>query len=64
VTVDVKTVGDPERGERGDEQVTIRERDSMQQIRVPIPDVVSVFERLLAGARWEEVAAAYQRTEG
>jgi len=64
VTVDVKTVGDPERGERGDEQVTIRERDSMQQIRVPIPDVVAVFDRLFGGASWEDVARAYQRAGG
>jgi len=63
VTVDVKTVGDTERGERGDEQVTIRERDSMQQIRVPIADVFAVFEQLFGGAGWEDVAAAYRRPE-
>lgn len=63
VTVDVKTVGDPERGERGDEQVTIRERDSMQQIRVPIAEVTAVFERLFGGAGWDAVAAVYPRAE-
>src|SRR5262249_12736338 len=31
LTVDVKTVGDPATGERGDHCVTIRERDSMEQ---------------------------------
>jgi glycyl-tRNA synthetase len=64
VTVDVKTVGDFERSERGDQQVTIRERDSMQQIRVPVADVEAVFDRLFGGARWEDVAARYQRAEG
>jgi glycyl-tRNA synthetase len=64
VTVDVKTVGDAERGERGDEQVTIRERDSMQQIRVPSRDLETVFERLFGGAGWDDVAAGYPRAEG
>jgi glycyl-tRNA synthetase len=64
VTVDVKTVGDAEKGEVGDRRVTIRERDSMEQIRVPMADLESVFDRLLAGAAWAEVAAAYPRAEG
>ena len=64
VTVDVKTVGDAERGERGDEQVTIRERDSMQQIRVPSRDLETVFERLFGGAGWDDVAAGYPRADG
>src|SRR5262249_3196782 len=34
VTVDVQTIGDAERGEKGDGRATIRERDSMEQIRV------------------------------
>jgi glycyl-tRNA synthetase len=63
VTVDVKTVGDPERGERGDEQVTIRERDSMQQVRVPLAEVTAVFDRLFGGVGWEDLAATYQRAE-
>jgi glycyl-tRNA synthetase len=66
VTVDVQTVGDPERGERGDGQVTIRDRDSMEQIRVPVPALTSVFSRLL-GRAWTEVAAEYppaRATEG
>ena len=36
VTVDVQTVGDPDKGETGDGRVTIRDRDSMGQVRVPI----------------------------
>ena len=59
VTVDVQTVGDPEKGEAGDRQVTIRDRDSMGQIRVPLGELQSVFERLFAGETWESVAARY-----
>jgi glycyl-tRNA synthetase len=59
VTVDVKTVGDPDKGEVGDQRVTIRERDSMQQIRVPIAELESVFARLLGDEVWADVAAAY-----
>ena len=45
--------------------MTIRERDSMEQIRVPIADLESVFSRLLGGeASWAEVTAAYPRSEG
>ncbi|HEX2439270.1 MAG TPA: glycine--tRNA ligase [Methylomirabilota bacterium] len=60
VTVDVKTVGDAEKGEAGDQRVTIRERDSMEQIRVPMADLENVFGRLLQeGGAWRDVAAAY-----
>ena len=64
VTVDVKTVGDTEKGEAGDQRVTIRERDSMAQIRVPIAELDAVFGRLLEGDPWTDVAAAYPRIEG
>jgi len=63
VTVDVKTVGDREKGETGDQKVTIRERDSMEQIRVPLADLDTVFGRLMGDAGWSEVAAAYPRAE-
>jgi glycyl-tRNA synthetase len=63
VTVDVKTVGDTDKGEVGDQRVTIRERDSMQQIRVPIAELESVFSRLLGEATWATVAAAYPHAE-
>jgi glycyl-tRNA synthetase len=63
VTVDVKTVGDREKGEAGDQMVTIRERDAMQQIRVPLADLESIFGRLMGDTPWSEVAAAYPRAE-
>jgi glycyl-tRNA synthetase (class II) len=59
VTVDVQTVGDPDKGEAGDGRVTIRDRDSMGQIRVPIPELEPVFAELLGGAAWATVAARY-----
>ncbi|MGH7303749.1 MAG: His/Gly/Thr/Pro-type tRNA ligase C-terminal domain-containing protein, partial [Candidatus Rokuibacteriota bacterium] len=59
VTVDVQTVGDSERGEVGDLRVTIRERDSMEQARVPIAELVAVFRELFDGAPWRQVAARY-----
>src|SRR2546426_1649909 len=59
VTVDVQTVGDPAKGEAGDGRVTIRDRDSMGQIRVPMAELESVFETLLGGAAWDAVAARY-----
>jgi glycyl-tRNA synthetase len=65
LTVDVKTVGDPEKGEAGDGKVTIRERDSMEQIRVPIDAVDTAFGRLLdAGSSWADVARDFPRAEG
>ena len=63
--MDVKTVGDAEKGEAGDGKVTIRERDSMQQIRVPLAELETVFARLFdAGVPWSEVVASYPRAEG
>lgn len=64
VTVDVQTVGDPDKGEVGDGGVTIRERDSMEQIRVPAAALLEVFERLLGDATWAEVASGYPRAKG
>ena len=59
VTVDVQTVGDTERGETGDDRVTIRERDSMEQIRVPIAELTPVFRELFDGAVWSQVSGRY-----
>jgi glycyl-tRNA synthetase len=60
VTVDVKTVGDTEKGEAGDGKVTIRERDSMEQIRVPLEALDTIFGRLLdADVPWSDVAREY-----
>jgi glycyl-tRNA synthetase len=53
VTVDVQTVGDGKRP--ADEKVTIRDRDTMQQIRVPISAVEATMEDLMEG-KWPEVA--------
>jgi glycyl-tRNA synthetase len=64
VTVDVQTVGDPASAEVGDQKVTIRDRDSMEQIRVPIDTLESVLGRLFEGDPWERVAAGSARAEG
>ena len=57
VTVDVKTVGDADKQEAGDGMVTIRERDGMEQIRVPLDGLEGVFTRLLdEGVAWETIA--------
>jgi len=64
VTVDVQTVGDPAKAEAGDQKVTIRDRDSMEQIRVPIDTLEAVLGRLFEGDPWERVAAGSARAEG
>jgi glycyl-tRNA synthetase (class II) len=64
VTVDVQTVGDPEKGEAGDGRVTIRERDSMGQIRVPIAELEAAFADLFGGTPWPTVAARYPAQSG
>ena len=47
VTIDFKTVG--EKGEPGDDAVTIRERDSQEQTRVPIVGLVAALRERLPG---------------
>jgi glycyl-tRNA synthetase (class II) len=59
VTVDVQTVGDSDKGEQGDQRVTIRDRDSMQQARVPLRELVPVFQDLLTGGDWAAVAGRF-----
>jgi glycyl-tRNA synthetase len=59
VTVDVQTVGDAGRGEVGDGQVTVRDRDSMEQIRVPVPALAEAFAALLGGGTWASVAQRF-----
>jgi glycyl-tRNA synthetase len=59
VTVDVQTVGDPATGEVGDGRVTIRDRDSMEQARVPIPELEAACAALLGGTPWSSVAERY-----
>jgi len=56
VTVDVQTVGDEK--SPADEKVTIRDRDTMQQIRVPITSLEGVMNELMAG-HWAELARQY-----
>ena len=53
VTVDVQTVGDDKSA--ADEKVTIRDRNTMQQIRVPMDNLEAVMADLMAG-RWNEIA--------
>jgi glycyl-tRNA synthetase len=58
VTVDVQTVGATDKGEAADGKVTIRDRDSMEQVRVPLTRVRAVIGELLGGRAWADVAAA------
>ncbi len=53
VTVDVQTVGDAKA--KADQKVTIRDRDTMEQIRVPIAALEKVMGDLMAGS-WADVA--------
>ena len=39
ITLDFETVGDPDKGIAADHCVTIRERDTMEQVRLPIDQV-------------------------
>jgi len=52
VTVDVQTVGDDKAA--ADDKVTIRDRDTMQQVRVAMTALPAVMEQLMAG-QWAEV---------
>jgi glycyl-tRNA synthetase len=62
VTVDVQTVGDDGTGEAGDGRGTIRDRDSMQQIRVSVAALADVLGELLGGTAWGNVAARFSAT--
>ena len=53
VTVDVQTVGDDKAA--ADEKVTIRDRNTMEQVRVSMALLPAVMEKLMAG-QWSEVA--------
>jgi glycyl-tRNA synthetase len=52
VTVDVQTVGDEK--SPADEKVTIRDRNSMEQVRVSLTALPAVIEKLMAG-QWADV---------
>ena len=47
ITVDFQTVG--ENGQPGDDAVTIRERDSQEQVRVPIAGLIEALRERLPG---------------
>ena len=53
VTVDVQTVGDEKAP--ADEKVTIRDRNTMEQVRVSLSELEPTIEKLMAG-KWPEVA--------
>jgi glycyl-tRNA synthetase len=55
VTIDVQTVGDSKSA--ADEQVTIRDRNTMQQIRVPLANIEVVMSELMIGC-WNDVAGS------
>ena len=57
VTVDVQTVGDSGKGEDGDGGC-VRDRDCMEQVRVPIPALVPVLKDSL-GRYWMAVAGRF-----
>ncbi|TMA92782.1 MAG: glycine--tRNA ligase [Deltaproteobacteria bacterium] len=52
VTVDVQTVGDDKSA--ADDKVTIRDRDSMGQVRVAMTSLPTVMDKLMTG-QWAEV---------
>jgi glycyl-tRNA synthetase len=52
VTIDVQTVGDSKSA--ADEKVTIRDRNTMQQIRVPLANIEVVMSELMTG-HWNDV---------
>jgi glycyl-tRNA synthetase len=56
VTVDVQTVGDEQAAP--DQKVTVRERDTMQQVRVPVAEIEPVIADLMLG-KWSEIAARF-----
>jgi glycyl-tRNA synthetase len=53
VTIDVQTVGDSKSA--ADDKVTIRDRNTMQQIRVPLAKLEMIMSELMAG-HWNDVA--------
>jgi glycyl-tRNA synthetase len=60
VTVDVQTVGDDKSA--ADEKVTIRDRDSMGQVRVAMAALPAITEKLMDGG-WAEVFREYGITK-
>jgi glycyl-tRNA synthetase len=56
ITVDVQTVGDEKAP--ADDQVTIRDRNTMDQVRVPLAGLGAVMDKLMAG-QWSEIYAQH-----
>ena len=56
VTVDVQTVGDEKAP--ADEKVTIRDRETMGQVRIPMSQLPAVMEKLMAG-QWASIHAQH-----
>ena len=48
ITVDFDTVGDPEKGVEADNSVTVRDRDTMEQVRIPIENLKEYLREKLA----------------
>ena len=48
VTIDFETVGDPYKGIEADNCVTVRDRDTMEQVRLPISELKSYIEEKIA----------------
>ena len=53
ITIDHRTLED--------DTVTVRERDSCDQIRVPVADVVSLISKLVSGAAWDATVSGYPK---
>lgn len=62
ITVDFDTVEEKERGDKP--TVTLRDRDSTKQIRIPIDEITPLILRILRGeASWLEASANYPAQE-
>jgi len=48
VTIDFDTVGDEAKGVAADNCVTVRDRDTMEQVRIPISELKAYLEEKLA----------------
>ena len=48
VTIDFDTVGDQEKGQPADNCVTVRDRDTMEQVRLPIEKLRDYIEEKIA----------------
>lgn len=57
ITIDFDTLKEPH-------SVTLRERDSMTQLRIPIDDIADVVRNLsYSKTTWEEISAKYPKFE-